>query len=111
MFTTQNQKIETLVDLSKIPELCQRWKIQELAVFGSVLRDDFNPDQSDIDLLVLFTEDAHWTLFDLVDMQDDFERFFHRKVDLISRRGIEESRNSSRSRAILNSAQVIYEAS
>ena len=36
----------------QIAEFCQRWKITEFALFGSVLRDDFRPD-SDIDVLVL----------------------------------------------------------
>ncbi|AFY62056.1 nucleotidyltransferase family protein [Synechococcus sp. PCC 6312] len=110
MFTTKSQRIQTLVDLNQIPGLCQRWKIKELAIFGSALRDDFNPDQSDVDLLISFTEDAHWTLFDWVDMQDDFEQIFHRKVDLVSRRGIEDSQNVNRRESILNSSQVIYVA-
>ncbi|MDS3860480.1 nucleotidyltransferase domain-containing protein [Thermosynechococcaceae cyanobacterium BACA0444] len=110
MFTTQNHRIQTLVDLSQIPELFQHWKIKELTVFGSILRDDFNPNQSDIDLLVSFTEDAHWILFDWIDMQDDFEQILHRKVDLVSRRGIEDSQNVNRRQSIFNSAQVIYVA-
>lgn len=94
----------------KIANFCQRWKITELAFFGSVLRDDFRPD-SDVDILITFDPDAHKTLFDLVDMQDELEAIFERKVDLVSRRGIERSRNYLRRKAILNSAQVIYVAS
>lgn len=98
------------IPTDKIAEFCQRWKITEFAFFGSVLRDDFRAD-SDVDILVTFAPKAHHTLFDLVDMQEELEAMFKRKVDLISRRGIEQSRNYLRRKAILNSAQIIYAAS
>lgn len=91
----------------RVAAFCQRWKIAEFALFGSVLRDDFRPD-SDIDVLVTFAPDAEWSLFDHVDMQDELSLLFERKVDLISRRGIELSRNYHRRQAILESAQPIY---
>jgi predicted nucleotidyltransferase len=93
----------------KIVEFCKKWKIREFAFFGSVLRDDFQPD-SDIDVLVTFDEDAHHSLFDLVDMQDELKVIFGREVDLVSKRGIESSRNYIRKNAILNSAEAIYAA-
>ncbi len=98
------------IPIDKIADFCQRWKITELALFGSVLRDDFRSD-SDVDILVTFDPDAHRTLFDMVDMQDELEAVFGRKVDLVSRRGIERSRNYLRRKAILNSAQIIYAVS
>jgi len=110
MQNTQAVKVKVLMDYEKIIEFCQRWKIIELALFGSVLRDDFCPDNSDIDVLVSFAQDAHWTLFDLVDMEEDIQKIFQRKVDLVSRRGIERSQNHLRRQAILNSAKVIYAA-
>lgn len=91
----------------KIAEFCQRWKIVEFALFGSVLREDFRQD-SDVDVLVTFAADSAWTLFDHVDMQDELRHLFGRKVDLVSRRGIERSRNVRRRQAILDSAQPIY---
>jgi len=91
----------------KIADFCQRWQISELAFFGSVLRDDFRPD-SDIDILVTFDPNAQHTLFDRVDMQDELEVIFGRKVDLVSRRGIERSHNYIRRQAILSSAKVFY---
>ncbi|MBN1937712.1 MAG: nucleotidyltransferase domain-containing protein, partial [Anaerolineae bacterium] len=51
----------------EIADYCQRWNIAELAIFGSVLRDDFQPT-SDIDILVSFKADARWTLLDHVQM-------------------------------------------
>jgi len=90
-----------------IATFCRRWKIVELALFGSALRDDFRPD-SDVDLLATFAPDARWSLFDMVDMQEEIEKVLGRKVDLLSRRGVERSRNWMRRRAILSSAETIY---
>jgi hypothetical protein len=91
----------------KIADYCRRWKITELALFGSALRDDFNPE-SDIDVLVTFDTDAHWTLFDMVGMQEELKDIFGRDVDLVSRRGIESSQNYLRRKEILSSAKVIH---
>ena len=91
----------------KIADYCRRWKIIELALFGSALREDFNP-KSDIDVLVTFDKDAHWTLFDMVDMQEELKDIFGRDVDLVSRRGIESSQNYLRRKEILSSAKVIH---
>uniref|UniRef100_A0A831U4B5 Nucleotidyltransferase n=1 Tax=Geobacter metallireducens TaxID=28232 RepID=A0A831U4B5_GEOME len=93
----------------KVIEFCQKWKIREFSLFGSVLREDFRPD-SDVDVLVSFAPDAAWTLFDHVEMQDELQVIFGRKVDLVSRKGIERSRNELRRRAILESAEIFYEA-
>jgi predicted nucleotidyltransferase len=95
------------VPKDRIADFCRRWKITEFALFGSVLRDDFQPD-SDVDVLVNFAEDARWSLFDLVSMQEELSVIFGRKVDLVSRRGIEHSRNPIRREAILSSAEVVY---
>lgn len=94
----------------KIAEFCARWEVVELAFFGSVLREDFGPE-SDVDVLVTFAPQARRTLFDHVDMQDELEAILGRKVDLVSRRGVERSRNQYRRSAILDSAEVIYAAS
>lgn len=91
----------------KIADYCRRWKIIELALFGSALREDFNP-KSDIDVLVTFDKDTHWTLFDMVDMQEELKDIFGRDVDLVSRRGIESSQNYLRRKEILSSAKAIH---
>jgi uncharacterized protein len=95
--------------MEQITEFCRRWQITEFALFGSVLREDFRPD-SDIDVLVTFSPEAKWSLFDLVDMRDELKSLFGREVDFVSRRAIESSRNYIRRKAILNSAQAIYVA-
>jgi predicted nucleotidyltransferase len=97
------------IDREKITDFCRRWKITEFALFGSVLREDFRPD-SDIDVLVSFASNADWGLFDIVNMQEELETLFGRKVDLVSRRGIKASSNYIRRKAILSSAEVIHAA-
>jgi hypothetical protein len=88
---------------------CRRWKIIRLEVFGSALRADFRPD-SDVDFLVTFASDADWSLFDLVDAEDELSRLVGRKVDLVEREPIEKSRNWIRRNNILGSARTIYVA-
>ena len=97
------------IDMEKIATFCRKWKIAELALFGSVLRDDFRPD-SDVDVLVRFLPDSHISLFDLVDIEDDLTRMLGRKVDVVCREGIEKSYNQIRKQAILDSAEVLYAA-
>ena len=67
-------------------DFCRRWQIVELALFGSVLRDDFGPD-SDVDVLVSFAEGAGHSLFELDDMESELKEIFGREVDLVTRRG------------------------
>jgi uncharacterized protein len=97
------------IDMSRIAEFCRKWKITELALFGSVLRDDFRPD-SDVDVLVTFSAEAHWSLWDSTAMEEELASVLGRKVDLVSKRAVEGSRNWIRRRAILGSAEVLYAA-
>ena len=92
-----------------IAAFCERWQVTELALFGSVLRDDFGPE-SDIDVLVSFEDSARHTLFDMVRMERELKMLFGREVDLAERAGIETSRNYIRRKAILQSAETIYAA-
>ena len=65
----------------KIAAFCQRHGIRRLALFGSILRDDFGPD-SDIDVLVVFDPGARVGLFGLMNLQSKLTNLFGRKVDL-----------------------------
>ncbi|NJO50801.1 MAG: nucleotidyltransferase family protein [Leptolyngbyaceae cyanobacterium RM2_2_4] len=87
-----------------IAEFCQRWKITEFALFGSVLRDDFRPD-SDIDVLVTFAPDDGWSLFDLMNLQRELESMVGRRVDLLEKR---ELKNPFRRAEILRTHRVIH---
>jgi len=100
------KQIRITLPQKKIEEFCLRWKISEMALFGSVLSDEFR-SESDIDVLVSFKADAGWGLFDFVDMIDDLKAIFGRKVDLVEKDSL---RNPFRKHAILSSNEVIYAA-
>lgn len=102
-------KTQIAIPQGELAAFCRRWQVTELALFGSVLREDFQPD-SDVDVLVQFDPEAQHTLFDLVRMQEELERILGREVDLVERAAIERSRNYLRRRAILRSAEVIHAA-
>lgn len=91
---------------AEIAQFCQRWKVQEFHLFGSVLRDDFRPD-SDIDVMVQFAQDAKWG-FEIVEMKQDLEKMFRRKVDFLTKPSIEQSENWIRRKEILGTARLIY---
>ena len=91
------------VDREKLAEFCRRWKIKELALFGSVLREDFTPE-SDVDVLVTFAPGEEWTLIDVVRMQNDLSGIVGRKVDLVLRENLV---NPFRRHHILKTKKVI----
>ena len=93
--------------LEKIEQICQQWQIKELALFGSVLREDFN-SQSDIDVLVSFAENAKITFFDLDTIEQQLSKLFDRPVDVVTQRAIEQSHNWIRKKNILDNARIIY---
>jgi len=97
-----NQRISASAE--QVEAFCRRWKVTEFALFGSVLRDDFRPD-SDIDVLLTFAPDSRWSLFDWVDMKDELEQLFERKVDIADKDGL---KNPYRRHEILQTQQVIY---
>jgi predicted nucleotidyltransferase len=90
-----------------IADFCRKWKITQIELFGSALRDDFRPD-SDIDLLVTFEPDSGIDLFDFVEMQDEIAQILGRPVDLHERAGVERSKNPFRRLSILSTAQLVY---
>ena len=96
--------IQIGIPQDKIADFCQRWQIKELAIFGSTLREDFRPD-SDVDLLVVFEDQAPWDLFDLMDAEKELEQIFGRRVDLVEKATI---RNPFRRQHILQHHEVIY---
>jgi predicted nucleotidyltransferase len=102
-------ELKLKIPKAKLIEFCNRWNVSELALFGSALRPDFGRD-SDVDVLVSFAPQAHVTLFDMAQMQNELKDIFKRDVDLVSKRGLEHSRNYLRRKQILGSAQVIHVA-
>ncbi|MEI8015185.1 MAG: nucleotidyltransferase domain-containing protein [Nitrospira sp.] len=102
-------KIQIMVPKDRITAFCQKWKITELALFGSVLREDFRPD-SDVDVLVTFSPDSDWGVDHLLDMKEELETLFGRVVDLVEKRLVEESRNYIRRKHILSHMEAVYAA-
>ena len=88
--------------------LCKKWKVKSLAVFGSILTEQFSAS-SDIDFLVQFEDGQAPDLFDFVQMKYELQDLFSRSVDLVSRRAIERSTNPYRKDEILGTSQIIYE--
>lgn len=93
-------------DADRIAAFCHKWRVRELSLFGSVLREDFRSD-SDVDVLVELQPDHGLSLYDWVDMIEELEGIFGRPVDLVSKTAM---RNPIRRKAILESHRVIHAA-
>jgi predicted nucleotidyltransferase len=98
---------QELLPNNALRQFCSKWQITELALFGSVLRDDFHVS-SDIDVLVSFAPNAPWTLLDLVKMEHELADLTGRDIDLVEKQAIEDSHNWLRRDEILSTAQIIY---
>ena len=103
------ESIDLGVETSVIANFCRRWKIKQLAVFGSAATGVLRPD-SDIDLLVTFAPDAEWTMFDHYRMENELVELFARDVDLVNVRALEENPNRIYRQQIIKSAKVVYAA-
>ncbi len=95
------------IPADRIAAFCERWKIADLSLFGSVLRDDFGPD-SDVDVLVGFRDDARHGFAELADMEEELKALFGREVDLVQRAVVEKSPNWIRRKSILGSAELVH---
>lgn len=95
--------VNLTIDREQIAAFCRRHQIRKLALFGSVLREDFRSD-SDVDVLVEFEPDRLPTLFDMVDMENELTELLGRKADL---RTAEDLSRYFR-RRVLETAEVQY---
>lgn len=91
---------------TEIAEFCRKWRVRELSLFGSVMREDFSPT-SDIDVLVSFESNSTWSLWDLIAMRDELATLFGRSVDLVEREAL---RNPIRRQRILSTREVVHAA-
>src|ERR1035438_7445849 len=96
---------DTRVDSAKLVELCRRFGVKELALFGSAARGEMNPE-SDIDLMVEFAPGQRVGLIRFEELAEELESLAGRKVDLATRRGLKPWVRP----AILKDARVIYAA-
>ncbi len=94
--------------IDAIQAFCQRWRIAELAVFGSILRDNFDVN-SDVDFLYVLKPNTCWSLSDLIQAEEELAKLLDREVDLVGKVSVEQSHNWLRRRSILSSAKIIYE--
>ena len=94
------------VPKKEIEAFCRKWRVKELSIFGSALREDFGP-ASDVDVLVELQPDHELSLYDWVDMIDELKTMFRRDVDLVAKGGL---RNPFRRQEILRTAEIVYAA-
>lgn len=94
-------------DRSQIADFCLRHGVSSFALFGSILRRDFNP-RSDVDVLVVFAKDAPRSFMKLVTMTRELELMFGRPVDLCTKSAVLRSESRSRKNEILKTAKEIY---
>ena len=108
MLLGENHMKSQGIDLEQdaIRDFCKKWKIHELRVFGSILRDDFNAD-SDVDFLVDWDNGVARDAFDHMDMEDELEEIIGRKVDVVSRSAILAGGNRFRIKEILGKAELV----
>jgi predicted nucleotidyltransferase len=94
------------LNYGELVAICKKYYINELSIFGSSLRDDFNKN-SDIDILVSFDEKLDITLFDIMDLEKEFFELLDRKVDIVEKKAL---KNPVRKNNILSTMEIIYAA-
>ncbi len=101
-----NMNPNVKLDREALAEFCRKWRVRELSIFGSALRDDFGPE-SDLDFLVSFEPGTPLDIDWLLDMKEELETLFGRAVDLVEKEAL---RNPWRKYEILRTREVIYAA-
>jgi len=91
------------IPLEIIGQICRKYRVRELSVFGSVLRTDFNIE-SDIDLLVDFQPNHGLGFIEYLQCQDELSGVFGRRIDLVQKAGLKHALRDE----ILRSRRVIY---
>ncbi|MCF6284905.1 MAG: nucleotidyltransferase domain-containing protein [Candidatus Hydrogenedentes bacterium] len=94
------------IDPEFLSGFCRKWRIRELSIFGSALRDDFNAE-SDLDFLVSFEVGMELDVYKLLDMKEELEARYGHTVDFIEK---ETLRNPWRKGEILRTREVIFAA-
>ena len=94
---------------SRVEAVCRKWRVRQLSLFGSVLRNQAG-SESDIDLLVDFAAGATPSLLRFVAAQRELSVALGRRADLVLRDALTESADDTRTAAILGSAKVLYAA-
>lgn len=95
--------------MEAIAALCERWHITRLSLFGSVLRDDFRPD-SDVDVLITFAPGTYWPWGGLSAIAEELSALLGHRVEVMTHKAVEESRNPHLRTGILNTLETVYAA-
>jgi len=94
------------LEYNDVIKICKKYFISELSIFGSSIRDDFT-DKSDVDILVSFTLNSRITLFDIIELENEFKKILGKEVDVVEK---ESLKNPIRKNKILESREIIYAA-
>ena len=94
------------VSADALTDFARRHALRELAIFGSILRDDFRAE-SDVDVLFELQDETAMTLEKFIEMKDELEALFGRRVDLVQKRLVT---NPYRRGEILSTRKVLYAA-
>ena len=91
------------IDMDLLAEICRRFYVRELSLFGSVLRDDFGHD-SEVDVLVEFEPGARIGLFLYFELERELEALVGRNVDLVTKNGLKPVIRAE----VIRSSEVVY---
>jgi predicted nucleotidyltransferase len=91
--------------VDRLAEVCRRYEVKELAIFGSATRGDMRPD-SDIDIVVEFQTNARVGLLKFESLCEELEELLGRRVDLVTKRGLKPQVRPH----VLREAQLVYAA-
>jgi predicted nucleotidyltransferase len=97
------------IDYQALKNICARFKVKELSLFGSAVAGELKPD-SDVDIMVEFKPDASPSLFDMVELREELKVLFGREVDLVSKSAVLNHHNPIRKKSILERAEMLYAA-
>jgi predicted nucleotidyltransferase len=97
---------EVKIHRDSVSALCREFGVSRLAVYGSAIRDDFDVERSDVDMLVDFLPGQSQSLFTLIRLEDRLSMLFHRKVDLTTFGGLSKYIRDK----VLTSAETLYDA-
>jgi predicted nucleotidyltransferase len=100
------KKNRVFLNYNDIVLLCEKYGINELSIFGSSIRDDFTQN-SDVDILVSFNNNPEITLFDIMDLENEFSQLLKRTVDIVEKEAL---KNPIRKNKILSTREIIYAA-
>ena len=91
--------------MDRIADVCRRYGVKELAIFGSAVRGELRPD-SDIDILVEFQSSARIGLFGFASLSDELTSLLGRRIDLVTKQGLKPHVRPN----VLREAQLVYAA-